>query len=89
MIAYDLDLRCERTSKTEVLFALNEMLMVQAHEGRTVVLIVDEAHNLEWEVLEEIRLLSNLETRQESCSRSSLQVNRSSIASWKRLLCAS
>ena len=63
MIAYDLDLRCERTSKTEVLFALNQMLMVQAHEGRTVVLIVDEAHNLEWEVLEEIRLLGNLETR--------------------------
>jgi general secretion pathway protein A len=63
MIAYDLDLRCERTSKTEVLFALNQMLMVQAHEGRTVVLIVDEAHNLEWDVLEEIRLLGNLETR--------------------------
>ena len=64
MIAYDLDPRCERTSKTEVLFALNQMLMVQAHEGRTVVLIVDEAHNLEWDVLEEIRLLGNLETRQ-------------------------
>ena len=63
MIAYDLDLQCERTSKTEVLFALNQMLMVQAHEGRTVVLIVDEAHNLEWDVLEEIRLLGNLETR--------------------------
>jgi type II secretory pathway predicted ATPase ExeA len=28
-----------------------------------VVLIVDEAHNLEWEVLEEIRLLGNLENR--------------------------
>ena len=63
MIAYDLDLRCERTSKTEVLFALHQMLMVQAHEGRTVVLLVDEAHNLEWDVLEEIRLLGNLETR--------------------------
>ena len=63
MIAYDLDLRCERTSKTEVLFALNQFLMMQAHEKRTAVLIVDEAHNLEWEVLEEIRLLGNLETR--------------------------
>ena len=31
--------------------------------GRTTVLIVDEAHNLEWEVLEEIRLLGNLENR--------------------------
>src|SRR6202046_141844 len=63
MIAYDLDLPCARTSKTEVLFALNAMLIEQAQEGRTVVLIVDEAHNLEWEVLEEIRLLGNLENR--------------------------
>lgn len=63
MIAYDLNLPCERTSKTEVLFALNQLLVEQAQEGRTVVLIVDEAHNLEWEVLEEIRLLGNLENR--------------------------
>ena len=63
MIAYDLDLRCERTSKTEVLFALNSLLLTQAEQGRTTVLIVDEAHNLEWEVLEEIRLLGNLENR--------------------------
>jgi type II secretory pathway predicted ATPase ExeA len=63
MIAYDLNLPCQRTSKTEVLFALNQLLVDQAQEGRTVVLIVDEAHNLEWEVLEEIRLLGNLENR--------------------------
>lgn len=63
MIAYDLDLRCDRTSKTEVLFALNSLLIQQANEGRTSVLIVDEAHNLDWEVLEEIRLLGNLENR--------------------------
>ena len=63
MIAYDLDLPCTRTSKTEVLFALNQLLVEQAQDGRTVVLIVDESHNLEWEVLEEIRLLGNLENR--------------------------
>lgn len=63
MIAYDLDLPCTRTSKTEVLFALNQLLVEQAQDGRTVVLIVDEAHNLDWEVLEEIRLLGNLENR--------------------------
>lgn len=63
MIAYDLDLRCNRNSKTEVLFALNHMLLQQVDQGRTTVLIVDEAHNLEWEVLEEIRLLGNLENR--------------------------
>lgn len=61
MIAYDLDLRCNRNSKTDVLFALNHLLIQQANEGRTTVLIVDEAHNLEWDVLEEIRLLGNLE----------------------------
>jgi len=63
MIAYDLDLRCARTSKTEVLFALNQLLLQTANDGRTTVLIVDEAHNLEWDVLEEIRLLGNLENR--------------------------
>jgi general secretion pathway protein A len=63
MIAYDLDLPCPRTSKTEVLFALNQLLVEQTQEGRTVVLIVDEAHNLDWDVLEEIRLLGNLENR--------------------------
>src|ERR1700681_4560697 len=63
MIAYDLDLRCQRTSKTEVLFALNQLLLQQSQQGRTTVLIIDEAHNLEWEVMEEIRLLGNLENR--------------------------
>ncbi len=63
MLAYDLDLRCNRLSKTEVLLGLNGMLLERAGAGRTTVLIVDEAHNLEWDVLEEIRLLGNLENR--------------------------
>ena len=63
MIAYDLNLPVEKRTKTEVLFALNDMLVKTSLEGSTVVLIVDEAHNLEWEVLEEIRLLGNLENR--------------------------
>jgi len=63
MIAYDFGLRCTRTSKAEVLFALNEMIIERANVGRTTVLIVDEAHNLDWDVLEEIRLLGNLENR--------------------------
>jgi general secretion pathway protein A len=64
MMAYDFDLQCDRKSKTSVLFALNTLLIEQAERGRTCVLIVDEAHNLEWDVLEEIRLLGNLENRQ-------------------------
>jgi general secretion pathway protein A len=63
MLAYDLDLNCNRLSKTEVLVALNTLLLERTAAGRTTVLIVDEAHNLEWDVLEEIRLLGNLETR--------------------------
>jgi len=64
MIAYDLDLQCNRSSKTEVLFALNQLLLQQAGLNSTAVLIIDEAHNLEWDVLEEVRLLGNLESRQ-------------------------
>ncbi|MBS1859351.1 MAG: AAA family ATPase [Acidobacteria bacterium] len=63
LLAYDLDLRCNRLSKTEVLLSLNNLLLERAGAGRTTVLIVDEAHNLEWDVLEEIRLLGNLENR--------------------------
>jgi general secretion pathway protein A len=63
MIAYDFDLACTRNSKTEVLFTLNSMLIQRANQNQTTVLIVDEAQNLDWDVLEEIRLLGNLETR--------------------------
>jgi general secretion pathway protein A len=63
MMAYDFALPCSRTSKTEVLFALNSMLLERAKAGKLTVLLVDEAHNLEWEVLEEIRMLGNLENR--------------------------
>jgi general secretion pathway protein A len=63
LLSYDLDLRCNRLSKTEVLMALNNLLLERAAAGRSTVLIVDEAHNLGWEVLEEVRLLGNLENR--------------------------
>jgi general secretion pathway protein A len=63
MIAYDFDLKCDHHSKIAVLNSLNERLLERAAQGQTTVLIVDEAHNLEWHVLEEIRLLGNLENR--------------------------
>ena len=63
MVAWDFDLRCDRKSKPEILAALNDLLVAQVEKGSTSVLIVDEAHNLDWEVLEEIRLLGNLENR--------------------------
>ena len=63
MVAYDLDLQCRRDSKIEVLFALNHLLIKRANNGTTTVLIVDEAQNLDWTVLEEVRMLGNLENR--------------------------
>lgn len=45
--------------------ALNEFLLKENGEGRTVVLVIDEAQNLSREVLEQVRLISNLETEKE------------------------
>jgi len=45
------------------LITLNQLLVQEAEAGRTIVLIIDEAQSLERDVLEEIRLLGNLEDR--------------------------
>jgi len=52
-------------SKQELLDSLNTYLLQSSAQGRGVVIIIDEAQNLSSEVLEEIRLLSNLETEKE------------------------
>lgn len=49
-------------SKTEGLDRLGKFLMEQFRRGRTAVVIVDEAQLLSWKMLEEIRLLGNMET---------------------------
>jgi len=49
-------------NKAEYLLALNRYLIDRLKGDRTVLLIIDEAQNLSAEMLEEIRLLSNLET---------------------------
>jgi type II secretory pathway predicted ATPase ExeA len=51
-----------RDSVKELVDALNHRLLSAHAEGRRVVLIVDEAQNLSSEVLEQLRLLTNLET---------------------------
>jgi hypothetical protein len=51
--------------KAELLATLNQFLVEQYAAGRTVLLIVDEAQNLTNRVLEEIRLLSGVETTKE------------------------
>lgn len=45
--------------------ALNTFLLHENAAGRTVILVIDEAQNLTIEVLEQVRLLSNLETETE------------------------
>lgn len=51
--------------KSQVLLQLNEWLLKGYRAGQTAVLIVDEAQNLSPDLLEEIRLLTNLETSTE------------------------
>ena len=55
-----------QTGSIKVLIdALNQRLLDAHAQGRRTVLIVDEAQNLDSDVLEQIRLLTNLETSQE------------------------
>jgi len=52
----------DMSSKTRFLGALRATLEASAEAGTHVALIVDEAHALPYEILEEIRLLANIET---------------------------
>src|SRR5512139_1375369 len=58
-----------RMRKAELLATLNNFLIEQYANGRKVLLIVDEAQNLTHRVLEEIRLLSGVETTKEKVLR--------------------
>ena len=55
--------------KVELLATLNNFLVEQYQNGRRVLLVVDEAQNLSTKVLEEVRLLSGVETSQEKILR--------------------
>jgi general secretion pathway protein A len=55
--------------KVELLDMLNMFLIEQYSNGKKIVLIVDEAQNLTKKVLEEIRLLSGIETHKEKVLR--------------------
>jgi type II secretory pathway predicted ATPase ExeA len=58
-----------KMKKAELLSTLNDFLIEQYTNGRRVLLIVDEAQNLSNRVLEEIRLLSGIETTKEKVLR--------------------
>mgnify|MGYP000327155083 CR=1 FL=1 len=62
------DLRVPRPEKGGVktlIDALNQYLLANHAKGRRTVLVIDEAQNLSHEVLEQVRLLTNLETTKE------------------------
>jgi general secretion pathway protein A len=58
----DFGIACDTESKSQILQRLYNWLLDRYRAGETAVLIVDEAQNLSEEVLEEIRMLTNLET---------------------------
>jgi general secretion pathway protein A len=62
LIAVELRLEGEFHSKVDYLIALNSFLLDRLAAGLNTVLIIDEAQNLGSQLLEEVRLLSNLET---------------------------
>lgn len=64
-ICREFDLPLVKDDRYSCLEALNSFLLAQSDAGRTVVLVIDEAQNLEPDVLEQVRLISNLETERD------------------------
>jgi len=65
IIVEDFGISPIRKSKVFLISDLNKFLLKESQEHHNVVLIIDESQNLEPEQLEQIRLLSNLETEKE------------------------
>jgi general secretion pathway protein A len=64
-ISGDLGLAAAGKNKSELLLQLAHYVISRSQKGLTTVLVVDEAHHLSIDILEEIRLLTNLETPEE------------------------
>ena len=65
LILEDLGVSYTPSSKERLLLQLNEFLLVEARQNRDIVLLIDEAQNLSPQCLEEVRMLSNLETEKD------------------------
>jgi type II secretory pathway predicted ATPase ExeA len=61
----DLNIRIATTNKNEMIKVFRDFLIGHSQAGKRVIIIVDEAQNLSDGCLEELRLLSNLETEKE------------------------
>lgn len=62
MILTEFELHPESDNKSRNLEILNDFLIDRYMENRKVIIIIDEAQNLSREVLEEVRMLSNLQS---------------------------
>jgi len=65
IILHDFGIEGDFKNKTSCITALNDFLINESSKGNNVVIIIDEAQNLGVKQLEQIRLLSNLETEKE------------------------
>ena len=61
-VCFDLGIQVKNQTKADCLLEIYQFLVDSNKANRTVVIIVDEAHDLTLSLLEEIRLLSNFET---------------------------
>jgi general secretion pathway protein A len=61
-IAMELALQVKGLDRLEAVAEINRFLLQQVEQGKDTVLIIDEAQDLTRELLEQVRLLSNLET---------------------------
>jgi len=64
-IIEDLGLSVEKKTKLSLFQQLNKFLIEQLHKHCNVILILDEAQNIKPSILEQIRMLSNLETEKD------------------------
>ncbi len=96
----EFEISCASSSKPRRLAALHEMVLGVQRSGGTSVLVVDEAHLLTMELLEEIRLLTNTDLHQEKLlqvilsgqpellpvlRRPELRALKQRVASWSQL----
>jgi general secretion pathway protein A len=65
LIVAEFGLEGDFRTKADYLIALNRYLLQRLQQGLNTVLIIDEAQNLDASMLEQVRLLSNLETNTE------------------------
>ncbi len=64
-INHELGIEWHYNSKKDLIDELNEFLLAGIAEGHNIVIVIDEAQNLTPALLEQLRLLSNLETETE------------------------